>query len=60
MEQLAHKLGATDYFTLGFGTMVGVGWLVVMDGWLARGGPLGALLGFGLGGAALLRFGSRT
>jgi APA family basic amino acid/polyamine antiporter len=54
MEQLARKLRALDYFTLGFGTMVGVGWLVVMDDWLTRGGPLGALLGFGLGGAALV------
>jgi amino acid transporter len=33
--------------------MVGVGWLVIMDDWLARGGPAGAMLGF-LGGAVLL------
>ena len=26
--------------------MVGVGWLVVMDDWLGRGGPAGAMLGF--------------
>jgi amino acid permease len=26
--------------------MVGVGWLVIMDDWLARGGPAGAMLGF--------------
>jgi amino acid transporter len=57
MEKLARKLRATDYFALGFGTMVGVGWLVVMDDWLTRGGPLGAALGFGLGGLALLPIG---
>jgi amino acid transporter len=57
MSQLARKLRTIDYFTLGFGTMVGVGWLVVMDDWLARGGPLGAILGFALGGAALLPIG---
>ena len=34
---LARQLRTTDYFTLGFGTMVGVGWLVVMDDWLGRG-----------------------
>ena len=45
MAELARKLRTTDYFTLAFGTMVGVGWLVVMDDWLARGGPLGAILG---------------
>jgi basic amino acid/polyamine antiporter, APA family len=54
---LARKLRATDYFTLGWGTMVGVGWLVVMDDWLTRGGALGALLGFVIGGAVLLPIG---
>ena len=33
--------------------MVGVGWLVIMDDWLGRGGPAGAMLGF-LAGALLL------
>src|SRR6267143_1084370 len=42
MTQLARKLRITDYFSLGWGTMVGVGWLVVMDDWLTRGGPHGA------------------
>src|SRR5439155_536967 len=50
MTKLAPKLRTLDYFSLGFGSMVGVGWLVVMDDWLARGGPLGARLGFALGG----------
>lgn len=57
MTQLARKLRLTDYFTLGWGTMVGVGWLVVMDDWLARGGPLGAILGFAIGGALLVPIG---
>jgi basic amino acid/polyamine antiporter, APA family len=54
MTSLARKLRTLDYFTLAFGTMVGVGWLVVMDDWLQRGGPLGVILGFAIGGAALL------
>ncbi len=54
---LARKLRAADYFTLGWGTMVGVGWLVIMDDWLTRGGALGALLGFLIGGAVLLPIG---
>jgi amino acid transporter len=37
--------------------MVGVGWLVIMDDWLLRGGSLGALLGFVIGGALLLPIG---
>jgi len=57
MSLLARRLRTVDYFTLGFGTTVGVGWLVVMDDWLVRGGPLGAILGFAIGGAALLPIG---
>jgi len=57
MSHLARKLRLTDYFTLAWGTMVGVGWLVVMDDWLLRGGALGALLGFALGGALLFPIG---
>lgn len=45
---------ALDYFTLAFGSIIGVGWIVVMDDWLKRGGPLGAMLGFLIGGLALV------
>jgi len=54
MTKLARKLRVVDFFTLGWGTMVGVGWLVVMDDWLGRGGSLGAVLGFAIGGVLLL------
>jgi APA family basic amino acid/polyamine antiporter len=57
VNTLARQLRATDYFTLGWGTMVGVGWLVIMDDWLLRGGALGALLGFVIGGSLLLPIG---
>jgi amino acid transporter len=57
MTQLARKLRVTDYFSLGWGAMVGVGWLVVMDDWLLRGGPLGGILGFAIGGVLLLPIG---
>ena len=57
MAELAHKLRFLDYFALAFGSMIGVGWLVVMDDWLARGGPLGAVLGFAIGGLFMLPIG---
>src|SRR5256714_3409250 len=57
MTTLARKLRLADYFALAFGTMVGVGWLVLMDDWLRRSGPLGAALGFALGGVILLPVG---
>ena len=57
MTHLARKLRVTDYFSLGWGAMVGVGWLVVMDDWLLRGGSLGGVLGFAIGGILLLPIG---
>jgi len=57
MISLARKFRTTDYFTLAFGTMVGVGWLVVMDDWLRRGGPGGAMLAFAIAGLALAPIG---
>jgi basic amino acid/polyamine antiporter, APA family len=57
MKTLARKLRFVDYFALAFGSMVGVGWLVLMDDWLGRGGPLGAILGFAIGGVLLLPVG---
>jgi APA family basic amino acid/polyamine antiporter len=57
MTELARKLRVRDYFSLGWGTMVGVGWLVVMDDWLRRGGSLGGVLGFAIGGVLLLPVG---
>src|SRR5215468_5762209 len=57
MTQLARKLTLWNYFALGFGTMIGTGWVILMDDWLERGGPLGAMLGFLLGGILLLPIG---
>jgi APA family basic amino acid/polyamine antiporter len=51
---LQRELTLVEYFTFGFGTMVGVGWVVLIDDWLGRGGPAGAALGFFVGGILLL------
>jgi APA family basic amino acid/polyamine antiporter len=52
-ERLHGSLSTVEYFTFGFGTMIGVGWVVLMDDWLSRGGPGGAMLGFFTGGLLL-------
>ena len=52
--RLRRTLSTVEYFTFGFGTMVGVGWLVLIDDWLGRGGPGGAMLAYLLGGVLLL------
>src|SRR4029077_17335244 len=57
MATLARNLRLHDYFALAFGTMIGPGWLILMDDWLSRGGPLGAILGFAIGGGLLLPVG---
>ncbi len=54
---LRRALRAREYFTLAFGTMVGVGWMLVIDDWLTRGGAVGAMLGFLIGGLALIPIG---
>jgi len=45
---------AREYFTLAFGSIVGVGWLVVINKWLDSGGPGGAMLAYLVGGVALM------
>jgi hypothetical protein len=39
MTTRARRLRTFAYFTLAFGAIIGVGWLVVMDDWLLHGGP---------------------
>jgi len=34
-----------DYVSLGFGTMIGVSWVIYAGVWIEEGGPLGAILG---------------
>jgi APA family basic amino acid/polyamine antiporter len=53
MAKLRGGLTTVEYFTFGFGTMIGVGWVVLMDDWLSRGGPGGGMLGFLIGGLLL-------
>jgi amino acid transporter len=57
MTVLARTLSLRNYFALAFGAMIGVGWLLLMDDWLGRGGPLGAMLAFAIGGLILLPVG---
>src|SRR5262250_3166244 len=57
MAHLARKLRLHHYFALAFGTMIGTGWLVLLDDWLKRGGPAGAMLGYAVGGILLLPVG---
>jgi amino acid transporter len=57
MTTLARELHARQFFTLAFGAIIGVGWLVVIGEWLEQAGPAGATLAFLLGGALMMLVG---
>jgi amino acid transporter len=45
------------YLAMGFGTIVGMGWIVYAGTWLRTGGPLGSILAFVLGGLLVATIG---
>jgi basic amino acid/polyamine antiporter, APA family len=51
--QLRPAIRRSQYLALGFGTILGSGWVVLLGAWLRHGGPGGAVLGFVLGGIAM-------
>lgn len=46
-----------QFFTLAFGSIVGVGWIIVMGQWLSAGGSLGASLAFAVAGILMASVG---
>jgi amino acid transporter len=50
MPELKRSLGPVQFFSLGFGTIIGVGWIVFMGLWYTQAGPVGAAVAFLLGG----------
>lgn len=51
---LRRVMRAPEFFTLAFGSIIGVGWMMLLGDWLKRGGPVGAMLAFLVGGIALI------
>lgn len=48
-----------DYFNIGFGAIVGIGWVLMVGDWvLLGGGPLAAIIAFIIGGFSLLPIGA--
>ena len=46
-EENKAGIGAFDFFCIGFGAIVGVGWAVSINGWMRNcGGPLPASIGY--------------
>ena len=50
---LQKSIGPVQFVAVGFGSIVGTGWVVLLGGWLLHAAPGGAILGILLGGAAM-------
>ncbi|HJT72161.1 MAG TPA: APC family permease [Terriglobales bacterium] len=48
--QLKGVIGPSKFFTLAFGAIIGVGWIVMLGDWLGKAGPIGAIAAFLAGG----------
>ncbi len=55
--RLERAITFKEYLGIGLGTIIGIGWVMVVGDWLERGGPLGAMLGFLGGGLILITIG---
>lgn len=54
---LGQSVGASQFFTIAFGTIIGVGWVIYLGLWLQPAGPLGAVIGFAAGTALVALIG---
>ena len=55
--QLDRVIPFRGYLAIGFGVVIGVGWVVYAGQWVMGGGTLGAILAFIIGGAILIPIG---
>jgi amino acid transporter len=52
-SELGQEIKTRHFFSLAFGCIIGVGWIIILGRWLEQAGPLGAMLAFA-GGALLI------
>lgn len=55
--KLKKEIGLSQFFSLAFGSIIGVGWITVLGFWLATAGSAGAVMAFALGGIVILMIG---
>lgn len=56
--RLQGRIGRFQYLALGFGTMIGSAWVILLGDWLGKAGPGGAVLGFLAGGIVVMLVGA--
>ncbi len=54
---LNRGVSLSGFFSLAFGSMIGVGWVTALGSWLEQAGPGGAIAAFLLGGALMMLIG---
>ncbi|HET9407428.1 MAG TPA: APC family permease [Candidatus Sulfotelmatobacter sp.] len=54
---LDKSIGAAQFFTISFSTIVGVGWMIVLGDWLRQAGPVGAIIALLAAGAVMMLVG---
>lgn len=55
--ELRKSVSKLGFFALAFGSMIGVGWVTALGGWLGNAGPVGAIVAFASGSALILVIG---
>lgn len=56
--RLRGRIGPFQYLALGFGTMIGSAWVILLGDWLGKAGPGGSVLGFLGGGLVVMLVGA--
>ena len=55
---LRGNIGYFQFLSLGFGTMIGSAWVILLGDWLGKAGPGGAVLGFASGALVVMAIGA--
>ncbi len=58
MKSLRGNIGRFQYLALGFGTIIGSAWVILLGDWLGKAGPGGAVLGFLCGTVVVMAIGA--
>jgi len=56
--RLRGRIGSLQYLALGFGTMIGSAWVILLGDWLGKAGPGGAIVGFAAGALVMMAVGA--
>lgn len=54
---LGKEIKASHFFTIGFGCIIGVGWIIIIGEWLQAAGPLGSIIAFASGAVVMMIIG---